>query len=124
MEEKIKQQGMIYVSAGAWDDLGKPETCEAWKKALLLPDAYDIESVDKSRKQYGDYTLRNGDVYTLYVRHEDIPEVVGASLLPEVVPVYRRNDNKQVMLQYIEMRKYYDDDWHVVAVQEYERSEV
>lgn len=39
---KSKGRGYIYVSAGLWEQLGKPETPKAWHKALMLPDMYEV----------------------------------------------------------------------------------
>jgi len=115
MSQAAKEQGLLYVSECVWPELGKPETPEQWKTALLLPDDYEIERVAAPPPVY-DFTLVRQPCYILYVRHVAIPDVIGASLLPQVTPYYYREGDR-VVLSHINIDRWNGDTWRTVETQ-------
>lgn len=99
-EQAIKARGCgrIQVSAALWVALGKPETPEAWHKALLLPENYEVERVEQAV---------NG-VYNAWVLSEDILTVIGAERVSpvDVIPNYRRDEEGRVAI-YDEQKVYH-----------------
>lgn len=117
MSQSDKGQGLIYISECAWPDLGRPETPEQWKAALLLPDGYEIESIAPPDKPTAyEFSLVRQPYFILYVRHEAIPDVIGASLLPRVTPYYYR-ERERVTLSHIDIEQWNGNTWHTVETQ-------
>lgn len=83
IEEKVKGIGLLRVSAVLWPDLGWPVTPQAWHKALLLPEGYEIERV----KRTDSHDARD-NLFELYVRSDEIPVTPAFSPLPEITPRY------------------------------------
>lgn len=103
-------EGLLCVDASLWEEIGKPETHDAWRKALLLPESYRIERIEH---------LRELKRFVLRVRHEAIPVVVGASYLPRVVPFYTRrfrDGQTSAWLAHIDIRVWDEQEgWQTVA---------
>lgn len=114
-----KGQGILQVSATLWDVLDKPVTSQEWHKALLLPDAYEIEHITPPLDQ--EYSTDQAGYYTLYVNHAAIPVAVGATYLPIVTPIYYRHYARdasplRVELACIEIMQWNGEAWKQVAV--------
>lgn len=77
-------RGRILVSTQVWLKLGSPEEPEAWHKALLLPEGYEVEQVTHN-------DLRGW--FALIVVHESIPVTQGDTL-PDLVPCYVSNNSE------------------------------
>ena len=85
-----KGRGSLRISVGVWIDMGRPETPEAWQKALLLPECYQVESANAS--SHGHFEL----IVT------GIPQIEESQGMPEVVPYYF-NEGGKVSLRRIEI---------------------
>jgi hypothetical protein len=72
--------GSARVDLLTWEDIGKPETLEEWRKALLLPESYTV------LKAVSHIMSANIE---LLIEHKDIP-VVTVGALPLVTFRYRR----------------------------------
>lgn len=112
-ELQTKGRGYIRVSASLWDETGKPETPEAWHKVLLLPETYEIERIE--HHEYGD---ARGNVFDVFVQHEDIPIIGDHTPMPEVRPFYRAEYHegettleKKAFLDRIEIWAWQDGQW-------------
>lgn len=117
MSQAEAGQGLLYVSECVWPDLGKPETPEQWKAALLLPDGYEIEYIAPPDKPSPyEFSLVRQTCYILSVRHDAIPDVIGASLLPRVTPFYYRESDRVVLIR-IEIDRWDGDMWRTVKRQ-------
>jgi hypothetical protein len=111
IETTTKGEGLLFVDASLWEDLGKPDTPEAWHTAILLPESYEIVHI-------GLPTLHDNR-YTLHVRHEAIPMVAGAAHRPVVLlhhEVTFDGEHKQVFLHKVEIRQWNGTRWIQAAV--------
>lgn len=107
-KEQEQGEGLLHIDASVWENIGKPETFDAWHKGLLLPESYAIERVEQQ-----------DGFYILHVTHKAIPVVVGASYLPRVMPHYTRHfedRQKRVSLARVEILLWNKDKgWQTVA---------
>jgi hypothetical protein len=104
METAIKGRGYISVQARAWSEIGSPETPEQWHKALLLPEDYEIERIERDRH------VRQGELFGVFVRHEDIPIIGDHTPMPEIKPLYTRTEDGTTALSSIEIW-HWDGHW-------------
>lgn len=92
---KARGRGRIQISAALWAEIGKPETPEAWHKALLLPENYEVERVEH----------RPDGLYSVWALSEGILRVNGAEYTSpvEVRPNYRKREDGTSELTHIDM---------------------
>ena len=97
-------QGSLRISPAFWSDLGCPKTPEDWKKALHLPECYQVESaVHPSPSQEG--IVR--DYIELIVT--GIPQIEESRGMPEVTPYYINEGGNVFSLCRIEILYYKED---------------
>lgn len=84
-ETATKRRGCIRISADMQEHLGNPTTPQEWHDALLLPDRYVIERIER-------HIDTKWDVFNLWVLSEDIPEIASPMLDGiHVSPHYRQD---------------------------------
>lgn len=84
----MKNSARMRLSENVLQELGNPREYKLLKKALLLPDSYEIERVQ--------YPSHDMPYIEITVRSEDIP--FSAFGTGEIVPQYRKNDDGTVEL--------------------------
>ena len=110
MEQQVKGRGYILASIADYPVLDDIKSLDAWRAALQLPAAYDIEEIRP--------TDPPSDVVLISVRHEQIPVVEGDDFIPYVWLVYQHDEaGNRLLLQHVEVQQYSAvDGWHTVAV--------
>lgn len=119
VEEQEQGEGLIHIDAVVWEAMGKPETHDAWHKAMLLPASYTIVEA-------GRYPV-NSRYFVVRVRHRAIPVVAGCSHLPHVSLIHCKNFHdgaSSVSLARIDIRQWSEDSgWRTVATTDEEGAE-
>lgn len=109
MEQQVKGRGYILASLADYEGLNDPASLDAWRAALQLPAAYDIESVSP--------TDPPSDVVLISVRHEQIPVIADDDFIPYVWLVYQQDEAGNRLLQHVEIEQYNAvDGWRTIAV--------
>lgn len=110
MEQKVQGLGCILASQADYEGLTGARSLDAWRSALQLPTAYDIEQVCP--------TDPPTNVVLIFVRNAQIPVVTGNEPLPYVCPIYQCDEagNRASLLR-VEIQQYSEaDGWHTIAV--------
>lgn len=97
-------RGLLGVSSLLWEDLHCPSDEEAWKKALMLPDDYTIEAIN--RRERGN----RWDHFELIIESEHIPVSDGPLQGTIVNPFYCREGNTAI-LDRIEISLWDGEHW-------------
>lgn len=105
MSTAIKGRGYICINAQVWPELGEPSLPQAWHKSLLLPEGYTVESVRRTTQD------ARGDVFYVFVQHQSIPTFGDYEPMPELIPYYRIDENKQPVLDRIEIMHWENGCW-------------
>ncbi len=103
-----KGRGTLRVSTFLWPDLGSPVTPQDWAKAILLPDDYEIERVERDEKV-------PGELFKLIVVSERIP----ASEYEIGVTMHHRIDNGVAFFDHIGLSLWNGQRWEEVANEQY-----
>lgn len=99
------RRGRILVTPSVWEQIGKPETSDAWQKALLLPERYKVERVEHP-----------GKLFCIFVLSEAIPVSDAHISQVDIHPFYCRNENRQTYLDRIEISEWDGEHWQTVKV--------
>lgn len=99
-------QGNIHITKNAGELRGCDLTTTAgWQKALLLPDDYRVLEVRSTHQCV--------DIWVVIVESDQIPAVEGR-VLPEIVPIYRKDAGMHPALERIETRLWDGNGWRAL----------
>ena len=102
-QQETRGRGMLHVTSDVWASVGKPATPDQWRKALLLPDTYEVERVSRcSCPSTG---------YTLALLTTAIPLDGTHIAQVEIIPSYQLNEEKKPELTKIEIRQWNGEEW-------------
>lgn len=105
-----KRRGILYVTASAWEKIGKPETPDAWHKTLLLPEHYELQSVEIVSRQHVDATFQ------LTVASDAIPMSDAHISQVELTPFYGLSNGTPQLLR-IEVNEWDGKAWNLVKTE-------
>jgi hypothetical protein len=111
MTTATKGRGSISIASKIWDDLGQPETPEAWHKALLLPENYKVVAI---RPRYEPGLHTNTEIIVL-VESDAIPRGDAHISQTQVTPYYCKHEDGKVELTRIELTQWDGERWQKVS---------
>lgn len=103
-EEKARGRGILSVHDNLWPHMGKPETPAAWHKAILLPDEWRVEQVERGQH----------DFFELTVSHESLPVVDDVHSLS--LTMHHRKEYDVVLFDHIEAFRWDGEHWQEVKL--------
>ncbi len=103
---ETRGRGLLYVTKPMHEHLGSPTTTDAWHKALLLPDTYEVAQVNVPDAPHVRYRLA--------ILTDDIS--LDDSSLVVIEPDYYREDDKPA-LKAIKINKWDGKAWQIVRIE-------